>query len=100
MAPDTDPASKSGAHEVAAAMEMARRHIEGLTTTELRTREPDQTRIVSSYAFAFDIDGVLIKGGEPIPQAVQAMRMLNGESVCCLGRGCRVADEYRESRDE
>ncbi|CRG92646.1 putative CDP-alcohol phosphatidyltransferase class-I family protein C22A12,08c [Talaromyces islandicus] len=32
------------------------------------------------YAFAFDIDGVLIRGGKAIPEAVQAMRMLNGEN--------------------
>lgn len=32
------------------------------------------------FAFAFDIDGVLIRGGNPIPEAVQAMRMLNGEN--------------------
>ncbi|KAI9660737.1 MAG: hypothetical protein M1831_003429 [Alyxoria varia] len=78
VVPDSNPPTTSGAHEVAAAMEMARRHIEGLTTAKLVPKEPDQTRIVSSYAFAFDIDGVLIKGGEPIPQAVEAMKMLNG----------------------
>lgn len=35
---------------------------------------------VASYAFAFDIDGVLIRGPETIPQAPQALRMLNGEN--------------------
>ncbi|QKX63063.1 uncharacterized protein TRUGW13939_10231 [Talaromyces rugulosus] len=38
------------------------------------------TTTTDKYAFAFDIDGVLIRGGEPIPEAVQAMRMLNGEN--------------------
>jgi hypothetical protein len=33
-----------------------------------------------SFAFAFDIDGVLVRGGEPIPEALEAMRMLNGEN--------------------
>ena len=33
-----------------------------------------------SFAFAFDIDGVLIRGGEALPEAVEAMRMLNGEN--------------------
>lgn len=33
-----------------------------------------------SFAFAFDIDGVLIRGGRPIPEAIEAMRMLNGEN--------------------
>ena len=27
---------------------------------------------------AFDIDGVLVRGGRPIPEAVQAMKVLNG----------------------
>lgn len=35
---------------------------------------------VASYAFAFDIDGVLVRGPETIPQAPEAMRMLNGEN--------------------
>jgi len=33
-----------------------------------------------SFAFAFDIDGVLIRGGRPIPEAMEAMRILNGEN--------------------
>ncbi|EFQ97143.1 hypothetical protein MGYG_00186 [Nannizzia gypsea CBS 118893] len=32
------------------------------------------------YAFAFDIDGVLIRGGKPIPAAVEALKVLNGEN--------------------
>lgn len=36
--------------------------------------------IVPNYAFAFDIDGVLLKGGEVIPEAIEAMRYLNGEN--------------------
>lgn len=35
---------------------------------------------VASYAFAFDIDGVLIRGPDTIPQAAEALRMLNGEN--------------------
>ncbi|RDL40293.1 putative cat eye syndrome critical region protein 5 [Venustampulla echinocandica] len=33
-----------------------------------------------SFAFAFDIDGVLVRGGRPIPEAIEAMRVLNGEN--------------------
>lgn len=33
-----------------------------------------------TFAFAFDIDGVLIRGGRPIPEAIEAMKMLNGEN--------------------
>jgi ribonucleotide monophosphatase NagD (HAD superfamily) len=32
------------------------------------------------FALAFDIDGVLIKGGQPIPAAVDAMKYINGEN--------------------
>ena len=34
----------------------------------------------NSFAFAFDIDGVLVRGGRPIPEAVEAMKVLNGEN--------------------
>lgn len=36
--------------------------------------------IVPNYAFAFDIDGVLLKGGHVIPEAIEAMKWLNGEN--------------------
>ena len=39
--------------------------------------DPD---VVDNFAFAFDIDGVLIRGGRPIPEAVEAMKVLNGEN--------------------
>ncbi|ESW95830.1 hypothetical protein KL918_003386 [Ogataea parapolymorpha] len=35
---------------------------------------------VASYAFAFDIDGVIVKGPETIPYAREAIKMLNGEN--------------------
>jgi hypothetical protein len=33
-----------------------------------------------SFSLAFDIDGVLIRGGNPIPEAIEAMKVLNGEN--------------------
>ena len=36
--------------------------------------------VADNFAFAFDIDGVLIRGGKPIPEAVEAMKVLNGEN--------------------
>ncbi|ODV90255.1 hypothetical protein CANCADRAFT_31269 [Tortispora caseinolytica NRRL Y-17796] len=36
--------------------------------------------IVGSYALAFDIDGVLMRSGDPIPVAPEALRMLNGDN--------------------
>lgn len=35
---------------------------------------------VASYAFCFDIDGVILRGPDTIPQAVDAIAMLNGGS--------------------
>jgi hypothetical protein len=39
--------------------------------------DPD---VADNFAFAFDIDGVLIRGGKVIPEAVEAMKVLNGEN--------------------
>ncbi|KAI1203268.1 HAD-superfamily hydrolase [Nemania serpens] len=36
--------------------------------------------VADSFAFAFDIDGVLVRGGRPIPEAIQAMKVLNGDN--------------------
>ncbi|BFZ58163.1 hypothetical protein PYCC9005_005224 [Savitreella phatthalungensis] len=33
------------------------------------------------YAFAFDIDGVLMRGGTPIPEAIDALAILNGNNA-------------------
>ena len=67
------------AHEIAAAMEIARQQLEGISRFSSRDI-PSKTRMTDNYAFAFDIDGVLIKGGKPIPEAVEAMKMLNGHN--------------------
>lgn len=36
--------------------------------------------VADDFAFAFDIDGVLIRGGRVIPEAIEAMKVLNGEN--------------------
>lgn len=41
---------------------------------------PADIPAADSFAFAFDIDGVLIRGGRPIPEAIEAMKILNGEN--------------------
>ncbi|UNI15640.1 hypothetical protein JDV02_002153 [Purpureocillium takamizusanense] len=40
----------------------------------------DPAHVADSFVFAFDIDGVLVRGGKAIPEAIQAMRVLNGEN--------------------
>lgn len=32
------------------------------------------------FAIAFDIDGVLVKGGKPLPASIDAMNYINGEN--------------------
>jgi hypothetical protein len=68
-------------------MELAKAHLEDTSSEEatpatgspvLRPAAP--CAITDKYAFAFDIDGVLIRGGRAIPEAVEAMQMLNGEN--------------------
>ena len=51
-----------------------------LTTTPGSPRSPAENPSADSFAFAFDIDGVLIRGGRPIPEAIEAMKILNGEN--------------------
>ena len=70
---------KGDAHEIALAIEKARQQLEGIASFTAHDK-PSQTRITDKYAYAFDIDGVLIKGGKPIPEAVAAMKMLNGQN--------------------
>ncbi|PGH01634.1 TIGR01456 family HAD hydrolase [Polytolypa hystricis UAMH7299] len=78
--------ASSNAYETARAMELAKSHLdEDLSSPEITPRaaspvsgEPVFT--TDRYAYAFDIDGVLVRGGEAIEDAVEAMRVLNGEN--------------------
>lgn len=70
----------SDAHENAVSMEMAKHHLDGSSASDSAPGTPPTTTVAGSYAFAFDIDGVLIRGGKPIPAAIEAMRVLNGQN--------------------
>lgn len=50
------------------------------TSSDEDSNAPSVSDIVPNYAFAFDIDGVLLKGGHVIPEAIDAMKWLNGEN--------------------
>lgn len=73
-------------YDTARSMGLARNAIdETLSSAEITPRtvypgSKDPMTTADRYAFAFDIDGVLIRGGEPIPAAVEAMRILNGHN--------------------
>jgi hypothetical protein len=80
--------SQSAAGDMALAFEMAKHHLSetatstSVTPTESMPTTPDESSLTTTdkYAFAFDIDGVLIKGGKVIPEAIEAMKVLNGEN--------------------
>jgi hypothetical protein len=67
------------ANDIAASMELARQEIEAISPLE-DSDTPRESTVTDRYAYAFDIDGVLIRGGRPIPEAVEAMKVLNGQN--------------------
>lgn len=78
LAPPKHLMAPSDAHEVAASMELARHEVEEFRSATTSPRTPSETLVTDKFAFAFDIDGVLIRGGKVIPEAVDAFKMLNG----------------------
>lgn len=78
----------------AASMESARKELDEINLEEEALASPSSSSpetpgspvtpaevpTADSFAFAFDIDGVLIRGGRPIPEAIEAMKVLNGEN--------------------
>ena len=87
IAPPSHVNKPSDAHETAMAMEMAKHHLaegsEASTPEDLSeavTPDDSELRTTDKYAFAFDIDGVLIRGGSVIPEAIDAMQVLNGQN--------------------
>ncbi|KGO70847.1 hypothetical protein PEX1_046910 [Penicillium expansum] len=60
---------------------MAKHDVSSEDNSPINTPMPHPPKVTSDdFALAFDIDGVLIKGGEPIPEAVDAMKYINGEN--------------------
>lgn len=66
---------------IAMRLERARKSIDetasGRGTPEVE--QPDRS-ITDKFAIAFDIDGVLVKGGKPIPASIGAMKYINGDN--------------------
>lgn len=54
-------------------VEMSSCHLEG-------PKASLKTRATAKSAFAFDIDGLLVRGGQPIPAAIEAMKVLDGQN--------------------
>lgn len=77
--------ASSDGYETAKSMGLARNSIEESSSAEITPRavSPGSKKAsiaTDRYAFAFDIDGVLIRGGKAIPSAVEALKVLNGEN--------------------
>lgn len=81
VVPEKQMHEPSDAHETAASMGMAKHRLNsisaGIPVTSTPSTPPG-TSVTDKYAFAFDIDGVLVRGGKPIPVAIEAMKVLNG----------------------
>ena len=77
--------ARSEAFETAQSIELAKSHLDESTSEEASPTgspvlRPVSTTITDKYAFAFDIDGVLVRGGKAIDEAVKAMKVLNGDN--------------------
>ncbi|EAW09804.1 phosphatidyl synthase [Aspergillus clavatus NRRL 1] len=80
--------ASSDAHDTALEMALAKQHLEEEVSSEEespRVASPiaKTTRTLTTadeFALAFDIDGVLIRGGQVIPEAVDAMKYINGQN--------------------
>jgi hypothetical protein len=73
-------------HETAAALELAKHRLSQASSGEVSEgvstapSTPPESSATDAFAFAFDIDGVLIRGGKPIPEAIEAIKVLNGQN--------------------
>ena len=77
--------SPSGDGDFIAYVEKTKKHEEAVSSEEeyFQTDTPLSTppmTISDDFALAFDIDGVLVRGGEAIPEAMEAMKYINGEN--------------------
>lgn len=68
------------AHETASSIELARHALEEWPSSVEAPRAPAESRVTDKYAFAFDIDGVLIRGGKPLREGAEALNALNGNN--------------------
>ncbi|KAL3438359.1 HAD-like domain-containing protein [Aspergillus tetrazonus] len=78
--------------DLAVEMEMAKQRMESDTSSTASAESPlaaspatsplipASTTTTDEFALAFDIDGVLIRGGKPIPAAIEAMKYINGDN--------------------
>src|SRR4051794_1944123 len=81
IAPPENMKAPCDADGTATRLERARRSIDE-TAADGATPEverPDRSS-TDKFAIAFDIDGVLLKGGKPLPASIGAMKYINGDN--------------------
>merc|ERR1712169_11529 len=54
--------------------------LSSLQSTASPISPPLDNAVADSFVFAFDIDGVLVRGGKAIPEAIEAMKVLYGQN--------------------
>lgn len=81
IAPPENTMAPCDADKTATRLERARKSIDetasGGVTPEVE--QPDRSN-TDKFAIAFDIDGVLVKGGKPLPASIDAMKYINGDN--------------------
>jgi hypothetical protein len=75
--------ASNSAHETARTTAVAKTRLkDDVLAVEMAPGSTDGQALTTTdrYAFAFDIDGVLVRGSEVIPEAIEAMKILNGNN--------------------
>ena len=81
IAPPENMKPPCDANGTATRLERARKSIDesasDRATPEAEQPDPSST---DKFAIAFDIDGVLLKGGKALPESIGAMKYINGDN--------------------
>ncbi|KAJ6186853.1 hypothetical protein N7519_001761 [Penicillium mononematosum] len=80
IAPPEDMKAPCDANGTATRLERARKSIDETASDRATPEvEPDPSS-TDKFAIAFDIDGVLLKGGKALPESIGAMKYINGDN--------------------
>lgn len=80
LIPPTDPEISAIEREMTKQQPQKRVSSGENTVANASPIEKQPVATADQFAFAFDIDGVLLRGGKPIPEAVGALKYINGEN--------------------
>lgn len=72
--------SKQGSHANLKKVDLLAKMLRNLSIIRRKKKSVIDHPRVASYAFCFDIDGVILRGPNTIPEAAEAIRLLNGEN--------------------